>query len=241
MKRLLAIFVLFIACSAALTAHAQTPPPPVPLQRSITVTGEANEKIAPDQARLSLSVVTRDPSLPRAKEQNDTMLKKIVAIAQDFNIPKEKIATSGVNINPEYNYENNRQFLAGYAVSRSLEITIGDITQSEKLLSGLVEAKVDQIHGLSFSLAEPEAHAAPIRAKAYNNAKARAEVLAQAAGVKLGAPLIISTAGTSPGFPPPMPMMRAMATSDVMESSQAPSLPGLITLQESLTVTFALE
>jgi uncharacterized protein YggE len=75
------------------------------------------------------------------------------------------------------------------------------------------------------------------------NAKAKAEALAVAAGVKLGKPFSIQASG---GYmPPPMPMMRgammAMADGGMEKSSVAPSLPGMVEIRETVNVVFVLE
>ncbi len=239
MKNLLGFFALVAFLMGANTAFAQVPPP---MPRTITVTGEASEKVAPDQAALSLSLTSKDPSLARAKEMNDALVKRLVAITQDFKIAAEKVATSGVNISPEYSYDSpeNRQILRGYVVSRTLQITIADLTLYEKILSAAVDAKIDQVNGIEFSLAEPETVASRVRVKAYENAKAKATALTAAAGAKLGQPLTIVTSGATPP-PMPMPMMAAAKFADAAMESSAPTLPGMITVQESLTVTFGLE
>jgi uncharacterized protein len=225
-----------------LAASAQMPPPPPAPPRMITVSGEASDRFSPDQAILSLSLVSRDPSLARAKEENDGQVKKLVGIAQELNIPKEKIATSSVSISPEYRYDNNRQQFVGYMVTRSFQVTITDLSIHERVLSAIVDAKIDQVNNVEFSLAEPETHAAKVRIKAYENARAKASALAAAAGVKLGQPINITAGGTPPPMPVPMMMSaKAFGGDALREQSVAPSLPGMITLSESLSVTFTLE
>ena len=218
----------------------------MPNVRTISVSGEAKQDIDPDQAILSFSLVSKDKDLNMAKKNNDEMADKVVAIIRGFKIPKEKIATSNINIAPQYNYQNvtgvNQQVFVGYNVSRSLRVTMDDISMNEKLLSALVEAKVDQINGVQFQLSDPEKYAAALRLKAYDNAKTKAAALAQAAGGKLGAPISISTGNISPM--PIRPMLVRGLQAEALGASappEAPSLPGLISLQENVEVIFGLE
>jgi uncharacterized protein YggE len=214
--------------------------PMMAMQHVISVSGEGSGDFAPDQAILSLSVVSKDTDLAKAKRENDALTEKLVAVTRDYKIPKEKIATSAVNINPEYSYTNGQQKFIDYAVNRSLRITVDDLSITEKLLSAVVDAQVNQINGVEYTLADPESHAMPLRTKAFNNAKAKAVALAEAAGVKLGAPVSISTQGAAP---PVMPVFaRAMALGGGEAApSVAPTLPGMITLHETVNVVFALE
>jgi len=243
MKSLLALSLLLFAGGEA---FAQMPPPPPPAMVStIAVTGEAKEAVTPDQAVITASVVSRNRDLNEAKQNNDAQMDKVVQIAKEFSIPRDKIIPSNMNINPEYIYNNTtqKQEMTGYVVSRTLRITMTKLDIHERVLSALVNAKIDQVSGVEFSLANPDAVSDRLRVKAVENARTRAEALAAAAGVKLGKPVTINAAG---GYyaPPPMPMMaRAAAPMDMAESkmSVAPSLPGMLEMRESVSIVFALE
>jgi uncharacterized protein len=236
MKPLLALGLIFWAAPG----FAQMPPPP-PMPRMVTVSGEAEEEVAPDRAILTVSLVSKDKDLNAAKRDNDAMVEKLVAISRDFKIAKEKVGTSGLYISPEYSYDKGKQQFIGYTVNRTLRITMDDLSIHERVLSAIVDAKIDQVNGVEFTLADPEARAKAVRVKAVGNAHEKAEALATAAGAKLGQVIAISTTGEA--MPPPRPMMAMsrMAGAAAGESSVAPSLPGQITLHESVTVSYALE
>jgi uncharacterized protein YggE len=241
MKPLLAPALGFLALTALLASPALAQSIPANL-RSITVAGESSEQFSPDQAILSVSLVTRDKDLNLAKKQNDDMVTKLASIAQEYKIPKEKIATSQLYISPEYDYSDKmgRKFV-GYTVNRSLRITIDTLDIHERLLSAIVDAKIDQINGIEFRLANPEAHAGELRVKAFENAKAKAAALAQAAGAKLGPVITITTVDMNTPIPGPRPMMMQAKMADASEMSIAPSLPGMVELRQSVTVVFGME
>lgn len=239
MKPLFAILLGFFAAS---NAFAQMPPSAPP--RMVTVSGEAREELAPDQAILNASIVSRHASLPEAKKQNDERTQRLIAIAQEYKIPKDKINASHVYISPEYRYDNpsGKQIFTGYVVNRSVAITMDDIGVHERVLSALIDAKIDQVGGVQFAMKNPEDIQMRLRGKAVENARARAEALAKAAGAKVGKAINISEGGGG-GMPrPPMPMM-AMAKMEMAgdAASVAPSLPGLLTVSQSVNVTFELE
>jgi uncharacterized protein len=238
MKKLIHTLAGILLLTAPMAAFADNDRP---LVRSISVTGEAKEDVAPDQAILSVSLVSRDKDLNTAKNHNDKLADKLVVIAKEHNVPKEKIALSNLYISPEYDYSNNAQTFRGYMVSRSMRVTVDEVGKEELLLGKLVAAKVDQVNGIEFALADPEARAMKLRVKAFENAKAKALALTQAAGVKLGAPITISTNGLrSISQPGVMPMM-AMARAEKVMDSSGPSTPGQVTLQENVQVVFGLE
>jgi uncharacterized protein YggE len=235
MKKLISIFAVFFSLSTSYSYAQTTPPEP----RSISVSGEAEEQAAPDQAVLSVSLISKNMDLTKAKQENDELVEKLVNIIHQYAIPKEKVSTSNVSIEPQYTYDNGKQHMDGYAVSRALRITIDKIDQSERILASIVDAKIDQVNGLEFQLADQESHMDQVRVKAYANAKAKAETLAKAAGAKLGAPLFILA---DDAMPPPMrPMPRMAMAAMKQEASVAPSLPGMINMHASVSVTFELD
>jgi uncharacterized protein len=233
--------LLLACCLLPSLALAEPPAPPMP-PRMVSVSGEATEQVAPDQAILNITLQQKNQALDKAKAENDRMTEKLVNITREFKVPTEKIALSNLNISPEYIYppSGKRQF-SGYVVSRSLRVTIDDLSIHERLLSAIVDSGVDQVNGIEFTLAKPAERGNGLRVKAFENARSKAEALATAAGAKLGKALQISN-GTSGIIAPPMPMnaMRMMAA-DASEKSVAPSLPGMLTLQENVSVTFAME
>lgn len=215
-----------------------------PMPRLITVTGYAKQEVAPDQAILSGQIVSKAKKLADAKKENDEMAEKVLKIVTGFEIPKHKVAASNVYINPEYRYDQktNKQILEGYNVSRNLTITMDRLDIHERVLSALVEAGIDQIGSVSFTIAEPEARADALRVKAVQNARTRAEALAKAAGARLGRVMSIATDGASSLMPPPMPMRYAkMGMAESADMASAPSLPGMNVMSESVTVSFELE
>lgn len=235
MRRLfLPVFLCFSALSAAQAAD-------LPL-RSVTVAGEGKVEATPDRAVLPITLETKDKALTVAKQKNDALTDKLLKVAAQYGIAKEKLKTSGVMIAPQYRWEqaSNKQVFEHYVVSRSLEITIDAMEKSEKLIAAVTEAGVDRVQGLQFTFSDPKALEASARKLAMEDARAKAEALAASAGAKLGPVQTITLAEGGYSAPPPMPM-RAMAMKADMAESAPPPLPGLTTIQQHVTVVYALQ
>lgn len=236
MKRFL---LLVAACFVAGAAYAQ---PPMQPMRMISVQGQAHMEVAPDQAELHVSLVSRNIDLNEAKRANDKLTKSVRNIALDMKIPEKNIATSHVHVSPQYNWRNNQQELKGYMVNRSLNITMDSIDTHERLLSELIAAGVDQVGGVNFKLAKPDSYEAKLRIEAVKDAAAKAKVLADAAGVELGKPISITVGGAS-AMPYPVPMARMAMAEDVSaagSNSVAPALPGMIRLEETVSIVYEI-
>lgn len=211
------------------------------MPRTISVSGEAHDEFAPDSAVVSLSLVNRDSALETAKSLNDQALERLLGVTSKFSITKEDVSTSSVYISPEYNYgRKEKPQLVGHQVSRSLRITLKDLSVQEKFLSALVAAKVDQVNGVEFQITDTEKPLAQLRVKAFELAKRKAEGLAEAAGVKIGQVIQISV--DSNIMPVPQPMFAMAANAEMArQDSVAPAVPGNVNLNSVVHVVFALE
>ena len=213
--------------------------PPMGPPRTITVSGEAHGDFEPDMAMLNVTLTSRDADLAAAKKQNDQQVSRLLEVASKQKLPKEKVTTSNVYINPEYRYEKQGQrHLTGYMVSRNIRMEINDMAVQEKLLADLVQANISEVNGMDFQLSQPERHTGELRKQAFQQARDRAAQLAEAAGSRLGPPLQISVGGAEPPMPRPMMAMARMEAADA--GSVAPTVPGAVRLQESVTVTFVM-
>jgi hypothetical protein len=211
------------------------------LPRSVTVSATGKAEATPDRAVLPVQVETRDKKLLTAKQKNDELAAKMLKVTETYKIPQAKLKTSGVHISPQYRWEQktNKQIFDGYLVSRSVQITVDELEQTEKLIASLTEAGIDQVQGVQFTIADPEGLESAARKDAIAKAAKQADELAVAAGAKRGKALNISLSGAV-SMPPPMPM-RAMAMKADMAESAPPTLPGTLTVEQQVTVVYELE
>lgn len=228
-------FLALLLCAACFGAHAAEP------ARTVSVSATGKVEAAPDRAVLPITLETQDKSLNAAKQANDRLMAKFLAVAKQFELAKEKLTTTGIYVNPRYRWEDktHKQVLEGYGVSRSIQVNIDDLGKLEPVLAALTEAGIDQVQGVQFTLANPDALEASARKQAMEKASAKAAELAAGAGAKLGPVMSITESGG--GFQPPMPMQRAMAMKAEADVAPPPPLPGLMQVEQSVSVTYALQ
>lgn len=227
------LFALLLLPAAALGEE--------PFRRSVTVYGEGKVEATPDRAILPVTIETKEKALADAKAKNDKRTDALIKTATSFGISRDKLKTSGLMIAPQYRWEQktNRQVFEGYMVSRSVTITVDDLEKSEKLIAALTEAGIDQVQGIQFTFANPEALEASARKLAMGDARAKAQQLAEAGGAKLGTPLTIAL--TEGGHAPPQPMMMRAAMADAKAEAAPPPLPGTSIIQQQVTVVYELQ
>lgn len=203
----------------------------------LSVSARAEASRVPDVASLSTGVVTQAADAKAALRANAEQMNKVMAAIKAAGIADKDIQTSGINVNPQYKYADNRApTITGYQASNTVSVKVREIDKLGKVLDALVASGANQVNGPSFEIDKPEAVYDEARRAALEQAQARAEMYAKALGMRVRRIVSISEGG---GFQPPRPMMMAKAAmADNFESS--PVSPGETTLTANLDVVFEL-
>ncbi len=175
------IFFLIILFSPYLVCAEEQIAP-----RLITVTGDADVRVVPNEVILLLGIETSDSQLKAAKSENDQRVQKILELAKRYNIEEKYIQTDYIAIEPRYQYEH-RKFI-GFFVKQSIAITIRDIAKFEDILSESLEAGVNYVHGVHFQTTEIKKFRDQARSLAIKAAQEKAQKLANELGQKIGKP-----------------------------------------------------
>ncbi len=156
--------------------------------RLITVRGDAEVKVVPDEVILTFGVETMDKNLSRAKDKNDEYVKAILAITKQYNIESKYVQTDHISIEPRYTDYYEKQNFIGYFVRKTIVITLKDISKFESLLSGVLEAGANYVHGIQFRTTELRRYRDHARSLAIKAAKEKADDLAAELEQKIGKP-----------------------------------------------------
>ena len=206
--------------------------------RSISVTGQGEASGPPDQAEVSAGVQILADTVIDATRENQAIIDRIMAALEEQGVPREKIQTSNYSIWAEQNYQEPRQQnrISGYRVSNVVTVRIDDVEKIGDVLAAVTNAGANTIHGIQFGVRDSAALEQKAREAAMADARARAEALAQLAGVQLGEVMSISTS-LSGGPPRPM-MARSVEMADM---ASAPGIsPGQQRLDVQIHATFAI-
>lgn len=173
-----------------------------------------NEEVraSPDQATVGAGVTTTAPTAVEAMRLNASAMDKLIAAAKARGIKAENLQTSGINLSPQYDYNNREQgqpprFL-GYQVSNTVRATTDKIADIGPLLDALVAAGGTNIEGPWFGMKDSDAMLVGARGAAIEAAAAKAQDYARLAGYRSAELVSISEGGRVGGPNPPMPMAR---------------------------------
>ena len=239
MKRFLVATMLL----AATAAFAQPVQPVQPLQpgpmETVTVSGIGRATVTPDRFTFSVGVQTVASTVDDAVSETNRKVAAVIAALKKAGAQDKDIQTSQFNIYPQQDHQQGKlPRILGYHVSNNINVRSEKVGDAGRLLGIAVAAGVNHATGINFEVSDPARGRDEGLRAAYNDARAKAALLAQASGRTLG-PALVITEGMQ-HMPPPMPVGRAAAMEARMEVSDVPVESGTQQVTYTVTVTFAL-
>lgn len=238
MKTFLAV-TLAVGLSAALQAQA----PPLrdrvrPFDETISVSGTGHATVIPDRFSFTVGVQTINDTVEQAVSENNSRTAATIAALKRAGATEKDIRTSNFSIYPQQDYGQNKlPRILGYQVSNSITVRRENVGEVGKLLQAALNAGVNQSSGLQFEVSDPARGRDQAMRAAYEEARSKAALLAQAAGRSLGRALSINEGGA---VAPPYPVPRAMAMRAESAVSEVPVEAGTQEVSYTVSVVFEL-
>ncbi len=179
--------------------------------QTLSLAGEGTASAAPDQATVTSGVTSEGQTASEAVAANSKAMAALIDAFKKAGIQAADLQTSGFSVQPRYAQPKEGSGEApkidGYEVRNQVTVRVRDLTKLGAVLDTAVASGSNQIDGVNFGLADPAPVLDKAREAAVADARRKAELIAKAAGVKLGRILAIA----EPGAEPPRPMMAAYA------------------------------
>jgi uncharacterized protein YggE len=213
------------AAGAAPAALAQAAPPVADTMfraTTLNLAAYGEVRAPPDMATINLGVMTQARTAAEAMQANAAQMAQVMATLKKAGIAAKDIQTSGLNLNPQYVYEQNvPPRLTGYQASNQVTVVVHDLARLGAAVDATVNAGANQVNGISFGLNDPTATENAAREDAVKALQAKADLYAKATGYHVGRLVSLSEGGGyTPG--PPMPMMAYAAKREAMDTSVSP-------------------
>jgi len=247
------VFLLVIGVALVLLVIKTSPSTPTQAAentttRTITVTGDADVKVVPDQVDLYLGVETWDKDLAIAKNQNDERVKKLLAVVKDFGVESKYIQTDQISVEPRYQDNFTKRDFVAFFVRKSIVVTLKDISKFENLLTGVLNGGATHIHGVQYRTTELRQHRDTARALAIQAAKEKATAMTKELGMMITKAVTIHEDYSGWWSPYSSYWGSSMAQNVTQNVSGAGSAPldsavslGQITVNARVTITFGIE
>lgn len=205
-------------------------------QDQIRVAGTATVKAIPDIATTEIGVQTFSKEVEAAVAENNRKSDAIITALKGLGIAEKDIQTSRFNIYPQRNYWDDKpDEIVGFQVDNMVSATVRDITLIGKALQAAIDAGANNIHGVNFSLDDPIPVRDEARVEAIKDARRRADIMAEAAGIEVGKVINI----TEMSYQGPI-IMRG-EYDDAAIKAEVPIEPGEVELTIQVEVVFAID
>jgi len=167
----------------------------------VTVSGQAEVLVVPDEVVFNLRVTTLEKDLVTAQRRNDEVVKKVLALARSYQVPPELVQTDYISVNEHYSSEEATRkpsVFIGYHVTKKIAIVLRDVSKAERLLSDIFASGVTRIDSVDFRTTQSRKFRDQARALAIKAAQEKASAFARELGQSIGKAYSITEEGPGP-------------------------------------------
>ena len=186
MKKLIAVFLSAALVLGSAAAFAES---------RITVNGTGEVRVSADTAVISLGVTARDKDVLNAQQKVNETIAGIRHVLIDAGVKEEDINTDFINIYAIYDYTEDQEQIVAYNASSTLAIKVTEMESAGNIIDLCFTAGANTLNGISFSASDTEGAETEAMKKAVADAREKAGILAEAAGLKVSGIEMISEGG----------------------------------------------
>lgn len=221
---------------------------------TISFSGHGEVTAKPDIATIYFSISKDAATVKSAQDAVAVIEKKALDFLKTKNIDDKDIKTSNASFNPKYEYKrtlcpqiggveamydcgNGKQVLVGYTASESITVKVRDTGEVGAIMQGLGTTGVSDLNGPNFAIENEDLLKAKARKEAIDDARQKAQILADDLGVSL-----VKISGFSEnggGYPYPMMYEKAIM-SDSVAGAPAVIPTGENTISSDVTITYEI-
>ncbi len=223
------IWVVVAALCLVLPAWAEDSGP-----GRMTVTGEGSVDSVPDMATITLGVTAEARAAADAMRETSQATAAVLQRLAAAGIEPRDLRTRDLSLSPVWDNRNSsaRPKIVGFEARNTVVVRVRDLDGLGGVLDEVIESGANLFQGLSFGLQDPGPALDEARRQAVAEARRKAVLYAEAAGLELGAVLEFNE---SSGSPRPVMMMERAAM-----ASPVPIAAGEVSTRASVTMVFAI-
>jgi uncharacterized protein YggE len=236
-RRSIALAAAGLAVATLASCDQHNAPQPGANPRQVTVVGSGQVKGVPDTLTADVAIEFTAPDVTAAMNQTNDRQQAVINALRGAGLDPKDISTTDVTLQPQYGNPEpgGTPNITGYRAINAIEVKIHPTDAASRMLALIVTTGGDatRISSVSYSIADDSQLVKDARARAFNDAKNRADQYAQLSGLRLGRVLSISEVSGSPPTAGMPAAPRGM--------SAVPLEPGQQTVSFSVTAVWELE
>jgi uncharacterized protein YggE len=226
--------ILALAAFLAFAQSSQTPIPPQP--PVIVVTGNSEVLAVPDEAVVRLGIVRQAPVAQTAQEQANTVAQEILSAITKAGVPSKDIQTSRLVLSPVYNQRGPDQRIVSYNATNTVSVRLDNLAIVGNVIDAGLKAGANQLEGVQFRLKNELPAREQALKEAVQEARGKAQAMADALRVSLAEVIEASEGGVSV-----VPRMQSFAVGGAAPAQAAtPVSPGEIEIRANVTIRYRI-
>jgi uncharacterized protein len=229
---------LLLACTAGVApAVAQTPAAACAPVSQMRVTGDSRVSAKPDRVQIDIGVSTQAPLSQEAAAENARQLDAVLSAVRKVAGPTAQLRTTSYSLSPRYQYHPGAEpTIVGYTALNVVEVTLDDLGRIGDVIDAATRTGANRVQGIQFTLRDAESVRAQALKEAATRARAEADVLAGALGLRILR--VLSVEESSPRFVPiRMNMMAGARTAAAAADVTTPVESGTLDVSAQVTLT----
>lgn len=199
----------------------------------IIVAGQGIVKAPSDVSYVMIGVERTEATATQAQNIAAQKMNNVLGSLKKLGIPKDKIQTSSFRLYPKNKYEQGERILVGYTASNQIKVTLDDLSKIGKIIDTTIAAGANDVSNITFTVKDPAPFKKTALQKAFQDAKAKAEVIAAASGLVIKKIKSIQEAGAVVAPPGGIRAFKSEAL-----EAETPIVPGKVEVRGSLTVVY---
>jgi uncharacterized protein len=211
-----------------------------PERRTLAVNATGTIEREPEQGVVTFAVESEAATARAAADANATRMTELVAALRAAGIADRHIRTLSYELRPEYTRAERATEpprITSYRAINMVQVTVDTVARIGAVIDAAIGSGANRVANIAFRLRDYRAAHLEAVALAMRNARREAEVVAEAAGERLGPAVTINTGGYAPP-PPPMPVGRAMM--DMEQAASTPVEGGTLSVTAHVSVVYQL-
>jgi uncharacterized protein YggE len=162
-----------------------TPTTTAQSESAITVSGVGTVTTTPNRADFDFGVTTHGTTAAQAMTANASEMQRVIAALKTAGIHADAIQTSAISLSPVTN--DSGTDITGYTASNSVSVTVSALGSAGKVVDTAVAAGANEVDGPNLTAADQDSLYRAALTAAVADARAKAQALAAAGGVHVGA------------------------------------------------------
>jgi uncharacterized protein len=152
---------------------------------TMTVDGNGHSVARPNQAKLTLGVMTEHPSVQAAQQENAEISNRVIEGLKQMGIDESDLKTTLYSVQPRYDFHDGKSILRGYEVEHLFEVTIKDLSKIGNVYDIAIKNGANRSGDIQFQVTDAAIYYQEALIRAIQNAREKAEVMANSIGATL--------------------------------------------------------